>query len=128
MNQKAARLAAKTTTVLYMTMSVQRSTMNAVGLRKLPFPAFVHICVTETRQCDLPANGHFRGGTLVLSRLVPSRSSQSSFPIPSSLSFSSFDSSMALSLAFLSCSRFSTLPAYLGLVWHEQVQPGTVQS
>ncbi len=35
---------------------------------------------------------------------------------------------MASPLAFLSCSRFSTLPAYLGLVWHEQIQPGRLQS
>ena len=65
-----------------------------------PFP--VHICVRKTRRCHSPAKGHFRGGTLVLSRLLPSRSSRLSCAMAwSSLPCSRVDSSIAL--AFFSC-------------------------
>src|SRR6267142_481513 len=64
----------------------------------LLFP--VHIYGRETRRCHSPDKGHFRGGTLVLSRLVSSRSSRLSCAVPwSGLTYSRVDSSIVLAFS-----------------------------
>jgi hypothetical protein len=74
------------------------------------------------------ANYHFRREALVLSRLVPNLSSQSSFPIASSVSFFSFDWSIPLSFPFSHRTILSTAFALCGPAWQEQEQPGILQS
>jgi hypothetical protein len=96
-----------------MTMSMHRSTMNTNALRSCPFPPPSTICVRETRQCHSRDKGHFRGGTLVLSRFVPSRSSRFSCAMAcTSLSSSCVDSSIAF--VFFSCSKMRPPSALLG--------------
>jgi hypothetical protein len=75
-----------------------------------------------------PADDHCRGGALLLSRLVPNLSSQSSFPIAFSLTFSAFDSSNPFSLPFFRRTIFARAAALCGAAWQEQVQPGILQS
>jgi hypothetical protein len=77
------------------------------------FPSPSTFCVSETRRCHSRDKGHFRGGTLVLSRLVPSRSSRLSCAMAcTSLSSSCVDSSIAF--AFFSCSKMRPPSALLG--------------